>query len=205
MEHAQQIHGRMKGNLWSVKALTMIGLMSAASFILMFLHFPIKFIGFLELELSDIPALVCALFYGPLAGILVELIKNVLHMMASSTAMVGELANFLISSSYVLGVSCIYKYGKSNRKLRNGFIVGTIFLIVAGVVINYFITLPMYITLYWGGDDAVLYQMASAMIPAIHDMKTILLLGFVPFNLVKGVVLSVITYYVWKAFRKFLV
>lgn len=203
MEHVQTQNSITKNNLWSAKALTMIGLMSAISFILMFLHFPIKFIGFLELELSDIPAVLCGLLYGPLAGVCVELIKNLLHMMASSTAMVGEIANFLIASSYVVGVTAIFKYAKSEKKLRNGFIIGTILLIIMGVTINYFITLPMYITLYFGGDESVLYQMAGAMIPAIKDMKTILLFGFVPFNLVKGIVLSVVTYYVWKVLRKF--
>ena len=105
----------------------------------MFLHFPVKFIGFLELELSDVPALLCGLLYGPIAGICVELIKNLLHMMASSTAMVGELANFLIASSYVAGVSGVFWYTKSQKRLRNGFMVGTVLLVIFGVIINYFI------------------------------------------------------------------
>ena len=202
MEHVQ-VQNVRKGTMWSVKALTMIGLMSAISFLLMFLHFPVKFIGFLELELSDVPALLCGLLYGPIAGICVELIKNLLHMMASSTAMVGELANFLIASSYVAGVSGVFWYTKSQKRLRNGFMVGTVLLVIFGVIINYFITLPMYIELYFGGADSILYNMAGAMIPAIKDMKTILLLGFVPFNFVKGIVLSFVTYYIWKIFRKF--
>ena len=199
-----QLQSIKKGNLLTAKALTMIGLMSALAFILMFVHLPVSYIGFLELEFSDVPALVCGLFYGPVAGVFVELIKNLLHLMTSSTATVGEIANFLISSSYVLGVSLVFWHSKSEKRLRNGFIVGTIALIIFGVVINYFITLPLYITLYFGGNESALYGMASAMVPAIQDMKTLLMLGFVPFNLVKGVLISVATYYVWKAFRKFM-
>ena len=199
-----QLQGIRKGNTFTAKSVTTIGLMSAMAFILMFVHFPIKFIGFLELEVSDVPALICALAYGPVAGVFVELVKNLLHTMASSTATVGEIANFIMSSSYVLGVSLVFWHSKSEKRVRNGFIVGTILLIVTGVVVNYFITLPLYITLYFGGNESALYGMASAMIPAIKDMKTLLLMGFVPFNLVKGTLMSVITYYVWKKFRKFL-
>ena len=200
-----QLQGIRRGNTLTAKSVTTIGLMSAMAFILMFVHFPIKFIGFLELEISDVPALICALTYGPVAGVFVELVKNLLHTMASSTATVGEIANFIMSSSYVLGVSLVFWHSKSEKRVRNGFIVGTILLIVTGVVVNYFITLPLYITLYFGGNESALYGMASAMIPAIKDMKTLLLIGFVPFNLVKGVLMSVITYYVWKKFRKLMI
>lgn len=200
-----QLQGVKKGNVLNAKAVTTIGFMSAMAFILMFVHFPVKFIGFLELEISDVPALICALTYGPAAGVFVELVKNLLHAMTSSTATVGEIANFIMSSSYVLGVSLVFWYSKSQKRIQKGFFVGTLLLVFTGVVVNYFITLPLYITLYFGGNESALYGMASAMIPAIKDMKTLLLIGFVPFNIVKGAVLSIVTYYVWKKFRKFMV
>lgn len=190
-------------NLFTAKSLTSIGVMAAMSCVLMFIKFPIAYIGFLELELSDVPAMLCALTYGPMAGVFVELIKNLIHMMATSTATVGEIANFTISSSYILGVSLVYKYSKSSKKQFYGYFVGTLSLIIAGVVINYFVTLPMYIQLYFGGNEGALYGMAGAMIPAIQDMKTLLLLGFVPFNLVKGIFVSIATYYVWNVFHKY--
>lgn len=199
-----QVQTVNKVNSFTTKSLTTIGIMAAMSCVLMFIKFPVAYIGFLELELSDVPAMLCALTYGPVAGVFVELVKNLIHMMATSTAMVGEIANFAISSSYVLGVSLVYKYSKSQKKQQIGYVTGTICLIVAGVVINYFVTLPMYIQLYFGGNESALYGLASAMVPAIHDMKTLLLLGFIPFNFVKGVIVSIATYYVWKVFHKFM-
>lgn len=202
MDHTQ-VQNVKRGNLLTTKSLTMIGMMSALAFLLMFVKLPVKYIGFLELEFSDVPAVLCGLLYGPLAGVFVELVKNLLHMMTSSTATVGEIANFLISSCYVLGVSVVFWRSKSAKRMLLGFVVGTVLLIVGGVAINYFLTLPMYITLYFGGEESALYGMASAMVPAIQDMKSLLLLGFVPFNLVKGILMSVATHYVWKVFRKF--
>ena len=148
-----QLQGVKKGNVLNAKAVTTIGFMSAMAFILMFVHFPVKFIGFLELEISDVPALICALTYGPAAGVFVELVKNLLHAMTSSTATVGEIANFIMSSSYVLGVSLVFWYSKSQKRIQKGFFVGTLLLVFTGVVVNYFITLPLYITLYFGGKS----------------------------------------------------
>lgn len=199
-----QVQTRNKMNLFTAKSLTSIGAMAALACVLMFIKFPIAYIGFLELELSDVPAMLCALTYGPMAGVFVELVKNLIHVMATNTATVGEIANFTISSSYVLGVSLVYKYAKSNKKQLYGYITGTVCLIVSGVLINYFVTLPMYVQLYFGGNEGALYGMASAMVPAIQDMKTLLLLGFIPFNLVKGMVVSIVTYYVWKVFHRFM-
>lgn len=193
-----------KQKLFTTKSLSSIGVMAAMSCVLMFLKFPVAYIGFLELEFSDVPAILCALTYGPIAGVFVELVKNVIHMMATSTAAVGEIANFAISSSYVLGVSLVYKYVKVEKRQIYGYIVGTLALIISGVVVNYFVTLPMYIQFYFFGNEQALYKLASGMIPAIQDMKTLLLLGFIPFNLVKGILVSVATYYVWKVFHRFM-
>lgn len=189
-----------KGHL-TTKHIVVIGLLSAMAFVLMFLKFPIKFIGFLELEISDVPAIVCGLVYGPVAGVFVELIKNILHLAATSTVAVGELANFIMSSCFVLGISLVYRLGRSSKRLFIGFVVGTLALIISGVLVNYFITLPMYIQLYFGGNEQVLYQVAGAMVPAIKDMKTILAFGFIPFNLVKGVIVSIVGYYVFKLLK----
>lgn len=188
----------VKTNQIDTKKVVIIGLASALAFILTYLKFPVAFIGFLELELSDVPALICGLVYGPVAGILVELIKNAVHLTSTTTGGVGEIANFLVTSSYVLGASLVYKHMKSSKRLIYGFIVGTIALTVSGILINYFVTIPMYIEVFFGGNEQVLYGIASKMIPAITDLKTIMIYGFFPFNLLKGITISIVGHYVFR-------
>lgn len=180
------------------KRIVIISLASALAFILTYLKFPVQFIGFLELEISDVPALICGIIYGPVAGVLVQLIKNAIHLTSTSTGGVGELANFLMSSSYVLGVSLVYKHMKSSKKLIIGFIAGTAALTISGAVINYFITVPMYISLFFGGNEQILYGIAGKMIPAITNIRTIIIYGFIPFNIVKGTIVSIVGYYVFR-------
>lgn len=189
-----------KGSI-STKNIAVIGLSSALAFLLMFVKFPISFLGFLELELSGVPAIVCGLIYGPVAGVLVELIKNLIHLTATSTVAVGELANFLVSASYILGLTLIVKHTRFKNKIIVGFGVGTVAMVISGIIVNYFISIPMYIELFFGGNDGALYGMAGSMVPAITDIKTLLLLGISPFNLVKGIITSIAGYYVYRLLK----
>lgn len=199
MDNTQTIR---KGSSLTAKNMAMIGLMSAMAFILMYVHFPIKFLGFLELELSDVPAVFVGLVCGPVAGVFVELVKNMLHLFSTSTAGVGEVANFIMSASYVLGISLVFKYSKSKKNLLLGFIVGTLLLTISGAIVNYFITIPLYVRLYFGGSEQGLYAMTSAMIPAIKDLKTLIMLGFTPFNIVKGIIVSIVSYAAYKTLHR---
>lgn len=194
-----QVQSIRKESTLSAKNMAIIGLMSALAFILMYVHFPIKFLGFLELELSDVPAVFTGLVCGPVAGVFVELVKNLLHLMSTSTAGVGEIANFIMSACYVLGISFVFKYSKSKKSMLLGFVVGTLCLTISGAIVNYFITIPLYVNLYFGGSEQGLYAMTSAMIPAIKDLKTLIILGFTPFNIVKGIIASIVSYIAYKA------
>lgn len=185
-------------NVISTKQIATIGICAAISFVLMFVKFPVAYLGFLELEVSDVPAIIMTLIYGPVAGVFVELIKNILHLATTSTGMSGELSNFLVSLGYVLPLGLIFRYGKGKRKLLAGLAAGTVGMVGMGVLVNYFITVPLYLTLF--GKEAVM-GMVQATIPSIHNLAGVVILGITPFNIFKGLIISVLGYYLYKVLK----
>lgn len=213
-----------KAILFSTKQVVLVGLLSALSYVLMLIHLPFKHLGFLEFEFSDIPAVIAALQYGPLAGILVELIKNLIKALtATTTGMVGELANFLIGTAYILPIGLLYKYRKAKnaangsingkasslqaeRKPRSGlytfatFGVGILSMVVVAALLNYFIMVPLYAKLF-GGMEAVVGS-ASKSVSAISDLGSLIIIGITPFNVVKGVMMSLVGYYTHRLLKR---
>ncbi len=202
-------------SLFSTRQLVTISLLSALAYVLMLIHLPFKYLGFLEVEFSDIPAVIAALTYGPFAGVIVELVKNLIKALtASTTGMVGELANFLISSAYIIPVGLLYKL-RMTKKLKAGnnkvtspadteksksaiymvfiFGVGTVAMAVAGALLNYYVMLPLYAK-FLGGMDAIV-GIASSNVPAVKDLASLILVGITPFNIFKGIYIAVIGYY----------
>lgn len=186
--------------LFATKNLVLISLLSAVAYVLMLLHFPIKFIGFLELEFSDIPAIIGGILYGPAVGVIIELIKNLIKAItATTTGGVGELANFVICSAFVLPASILFRRMRGKGRALLSFGVATISMVVVGALINYFIMVPLYAKVF-GGMDAVI-NVSTQMIPAIKDLGTIVLFGITPFNIVKGILLGIVSYYIYKPLR----
>ncbi|MDF2485516.1 MAG: rane protein-like protein [Herbinix sp.] len=205
-------------SLFSTKQMVTVSLLSALAYVLMLLHLPVKYLGFLEFEFSDIPAVIAALTYGPFAGVIVELVKNLIKALtASSTGMVGELANFIISSAYIIPVGILYKLRKAKKlqtatangngitssdKTWNGlymifiFVVGTVAMSITGALLNYFVTLPLYAKLFGGMD--VIVGIASANVSAVKDLASLVIIGITPFNIVKGIYISIIGYYTYR-------
>lgn len=186
---------------FTTKEIVFVGLLSALSYVLMLLESP-PFIGFLRLEFSDIPAIIGAFSYGPMAGVLIELIKNLIKAItASKTAFVGELANFIISVAYVVPASIFIRRLAGKYKAPMTFALATISMTVIGFVTNYFVLVPMYANLY-GGMDSILA--AATMIPGINDKFTLILYGITPFNLVKGIFIGFVGHYTYKGVRRML-
>ncbi len=194
-----------KGSM--VRKVAVTGVCSAMALILMYLHLPVKYLGFLEMEFSDVPAVFCGLLFGPVAGVLVELIKNLLKLFGTTTAGVGEFANFIMMSFYVAAISVTAKKWKgrsSAYRYAMSFAAGTVALIIAGIAVNYLITFPLYIRLYFGGNEAALIGAAQAMLPdslkwIASSFERMILLAVPPFNLVKGIIVSIAAYLVYKA------
>lgn len=177
-------------------------MLSVIAFVLMMLESQIPFFPeFLKIDLSDLPALIAGLAMGPLAGISVEAVKNILHLLMTSTGGVGELANFLVGSSMVIPAALIYQHKKNRATALMGLAVGVLTMAVTGALSNYYILLPFYSTFF--PLDAVIAMSAKAN-PAIQDMWSLILYGIVPFNLFKGVVLSVLTLTIYKRISRIL-
>lgn len=175
-------------------------LLSTLALIFMHLDFPLPiFPSFLKVDLSDLPPLVASFFYGPGTGVLVELVKNLLHLFTTTTAGVGELGNFLVGAAFVAPAGIIYRRHRTKQGALRGLAVGTIFMTVAGGFANYFILIPFYSCLV---PIEQLIAMSAAVIPAVHDTFTLVLYGVVPFNLLKGAIISLLTLQLYKRFGR---
>lgn len=187
----------------ATRKMVIIAMFSALSYVLMLVKFPIAYLGFLEFEFSDIPAVVAGLTFGPISAVMIELIKNLIKLITNTTTGgVGELANFLISSSFML-VSCgLYKCLKCRGKLFISFGLGTIAMTIVGGLMNYFVLLPLYASFMGGMANIV--NLAAKTIPAIDSSVKLVVFGISPFNIFKGIYISVIGYYLYKLLRSVL-
>lgn len=163
-----------------------IGVLAAIAYLLQMLgsFMGLKIAGFLEIEFSDLPALIGALALGPASGVFIELIKNLLHCLSTSTGFVGEFANFVVNSSMVLTTGLIYRLCHSRRGAVIGMSAGVLLMTLAGIAVNLYIMLPLYMP-----DSDFAFRLALAL-------STI-----APFNLCRGAVLSVITFLCYKKLR----
>lgn len=175
-----------------------ITLMGVLAFIIMFMELPLPmFPEFLKIDVSDVPALMAGFALGPIAGVLVELLKNVLHLLRTSTVGVGELANFLVGAALVVPASIIYKKDKSRKNAIIGLLVGIVCMAGMGAIANYFILIPFYEKVMGFPVEAIV-GMSAAVNGAIKDLPTLILYAIVPFNLLKGIVVSAITVALYK-------
>ncbi len=175
------------------------GILSAAAIALMYLEFSLPFFpGFLKFDFSEVPALLATFSMGPITGIVVEFIKNLAHLLVSHTAMVGELANFIMGSAFVGVAGLIYRYNKTKKGAMISLAAGTAALTISGCLVNYFITIPFYINVTNISMDTIATAAHAVGNPFVKDMTTLILYVFVPFNLLKGLVISIIISLIYK-------
>ena len=184
----------------ATRKIVVIGVFSAIAAILMVLEFPVPFApSFYGLDFSELPALIGAFAYGPVAGVMIEFCKILIKLVLkpSSTAVVGELANFSISCMLVLPASVIYLFKKSRKQAILGTVVGTLIMTAFGSCFNAIYLLPKFSELYGIPLDAII-GMGTAINPAIHSISGLVLMCVVPLNLLKGGLVSLITILVYK-------
>lgn len=183
----------------SVRTITMTALLSAIAYILAFVEFPVPLSpSFARMDLSDFPALIGSFAFGPAAGILIELVKNGLQLFSTSTGGIGELANFLMDASFVLTAGLIYRCHKTKKTAWIAGIAGSLMMGAVAAIANYFILLPLF------EQFMPLEQLIAsfgAFIPFIHTKLDVVLYNAFPFNLLKGLVISVVTMLVYKRLR----
>lgn len=178
--------------------MTRTAVLAGAAVILMLMDFPIVFMpGFLKMDLSEIPAIIGAFSMGPLAGLWVMLLKNLLHLTNSQTAGIGELANFLVGSAFVLTAGFIYRRYKSRQGAITALLAGTIAMTVAAAALNYWVLIPLYQAVLNFPGEAVV-KMGHAVNPFIINLKTFILFAIIPFNVLKGLLVSLITILIYK-------
>ncbi len=183
----------------SAKWVAKTGVLSAVAIALMYLEFSLPLVPvFLKFDFSEMPALLAAFAMGPLTGIAVELVKNLAHLPASHTMMVGELANFIIGSSFVGIAGLIYRYKKTRKGAVISMAAGTVAMTVSGVLFNYFISIPFYGSAMGFTLDKIVDSARLAGNTLVQDLPTLILWVFVPFNLFKGVVVSLIVWLIYK-------
>lgn len=188
----------MRSELFQTKTLTKTAVLGVLAFIIMALEFPLPmFAAFLKIDFSDVPALLAGFAMGPWAGIMVEVIKNFLHLFKSQTAFIGEGANLLTGILLVAPASWIYSMHKSKKSAITGLLVGTIVMAVGMSIANYYVIVPLYQKLLNFPTEAVV-AMGSKVNPHVMDLKTLVVYSILPFNIVKGIILTVVTALIYK-------
>lgn len=179
-----------------------IAMLGVLSYVIMLIEFSLPFFPpFLKLDLSDLIPLLGSLALGPFAGMLTELIKCLLHWAtASTTGGIGDIANFVVGSAYVMTAGAVYRRRKTKKGAYLALLCSIPAIIVVGALVNYFVMVPFYAAVFFadaGGLDGVV-ALSAKVIPAIHDKLTLILFAFCPFNLLKGLILTVITLPLYK-------
>ena len=181
--------------------LTVAAMLSAVAFILMFIEFPIPMLipSFVKMDFSDLPALLGAFALGPVYGVVISFMKNLLHIVikGTSTAGVGELCNFMLGAVFSAAAGFIYKHHKSRKTAIIGAIAGAAIMAVFSVPSNYFITYPAYVTFYHMPMEAIL-GMYQAILPSANSLIKCLIIFNMPFTLVKGLLDAVLCMLIYK-------
>ena len=186
------------------RSISYTAMFAAIASVLMLLEIPLFFAPpFYKIDLSELSVLICAFYLGPVSGVICELLKVLLKvlMKGTSTAFVGDFANFFVGCSLVLPASIIYHCKKSRKSAIAGMIAGTLVMTVFGSFFNAIYLLPRFSELYGMPLEAIV-GMGTEVNSAIHSVSTLVLFAVVPFNLLKGVVVSVLTLLLYKRVEK---
>lgn len=179
----------------SVQYLTRIAVLTALSSILFMVSIPI--VAFYSLDLSNLPVLLGAFSMGPIPGLIILGLKSLIGCLTSSTMYVGELADFIMGAAFVLPAALIYQRNKSRKGALIGMITGTVALILAGCLTNAYLLIPFYMKAFGMPMEAIIGMCAQAL-PFVDTELKVILFVTAPFNLLKGVVLCVLTYMIYK-------
>ena len=191
----------VKEKIFTTRKTAMIGMFSAIAGILMLFEFPLPMIAppFYELDLSELPVLICGFAFGPVAGVVTEFLKVLIKLFikSTSTAFVGDLANFAVGCTMILPATVFYHLKKSKKAAVIACIVGTICMAVFGTAFNALYLIPAFSKLYQIPLDAII-AMGTAINASITDIVTFVIICVGPLNIIKGTVVSVITILVYK-------
>lgn len=181
-----------------VRVLTGTAMLTAVGVVLQYIEISIPIIpSFIKLDFSDLPELIGAFAYGPAAGVIICLLRNLIHMAATSSAGIGELSNFILGASFSLVAGLIYKHNKTKKGALIGGLAGAAVMAVVSLPSNYFIIYPLYYSVLGLPEETVL-GMYQAILPSVDNMLQALLIFNVPFTFVKALICAIITMFIYK-------
>lgn len=181
-----------------LRNLVKVGILAAMSFILMFFQFPIPVaLPFMKVDLADVPALIGGFSMGPVYGILIQLIKNILNLSKTSTYGVGEISNFVVGGLFVFVSASIYKRNKTKKNATIAMICGVLVMSLAATLSNAFVIFPLY-GKAMGVDMGAFVAMANKTNALVKSYFTMMIFAIVPFNLIKGFIEILVTKLLYK-------
>lgn len=181
-----------------VRLITGTAMLTAVAVVLQYIEISIPIMpSFIKLDFSDLPELIGAFAYGPLAGVLIALLKNLIHMAVSQSGFVGELSNFILGAVFALVAGLIYKHKKTKGNAVIAGVAGAVAMAVVSLPCNYFVIYPLYYSVLGFPEEAV-FAMYQALLPSVKNMLQALLIFNVPFTFVKGLVSVVISLVIYK-------
>ena len=184
------------------REMTLIGIFAAISSVFMFFELPLPFMPpFLKFDPSGVPILLASMLFGPSAAISVTLIKDVIHLLSTTTGGVGELADFLILSTFSAVVGLIYQKRRDLKAVLWATLAGTATCAVVGSLANYYLLIPFFSKIM--PLDAI-FAACAEINPAIDGLNAYILFGALPFNLIKGLLLTLFTFLLYRRMEGFL-
>ena len=184
------------GTSINIRMIAGIGVLAAAAFVLQMFEITIPLVpSFLKFDFSDLPALIGSFAFGPVSGIIIELLKNLIHTMDSGSFGVGELSNFLLGAVFVGVAGQVYRIRKNKKGALTGSVVGAFAMAAASVPFNYFIVYPVY---YNFMPKETILGMYQAILPSVKSIFQSLLVFNLPFTFVKGLADVAITFLIYK-------
>ena len=183
-----------------IRFITQVAMLAAVATILMLFEIPLPFApSFYEIDFSEVPVLVGCFAMGPVAGIMIELVKILINLIINGTvtAGVGEFANFAIGCAFVVPAGIIYRKNRTKKTAVIGMVTGTLFMAFVGCFLNAYLLLPTYAKAFNMPIDA-LVGMGTAVNSHITNLFTFVVLAVAPFNLLKGTLVSIIVLLIYK-------
>ena len=181
----------------TARNLAVTAMLSTIAFVLMFLDFAIPFLipSFVKMDVSELPALLAAFSLGPIYGVAVCLVKNLIHLLITTTGGAGELCNFLLGVFFVVPAGVIYKWMKSRKGAIIGALVGALCMGLLSIPLNYYITYPIYANFM--PIDAIL-NMYKELRPSANGLLECLITFNAPFTFIKGLLVTAICFLIYK-------
>lgn len=190
-EEMVQMKGTAIPTSQATQRLVTIPMLAAVAFVLQYLEFQVPLMPtFLKLDFSTLPGLIGALLYGPMAGVIVEVMKNALHMLFKNTdgLLIGELANVVAGASFIVAAVWLQRMKQGKMSFMVGLAIGTVLMTAVMAVANAYFLLPAYAALYQVSLEQLVAQFQA------ESVWSLILYGIVPFNLIKGIMVSVVAY-----------